>query len=78
MEAGQEVEAEVRISPRNFYCFFHDEDLDHPTRDCPDTKETKERMARAAPANNQQAIAHTYQPHQYHNPRYGNEHQYHT
>jgi hypothetical protein len=52
--------------PRRFYCVFHGEDCEHPTRDCPETKATKDRMARAAPADNQRAIAHTYQPHLYH------------
>jgi hypothetical protein len=32
--------------PRRFYCLFHGEDCAHPTRDCPETKATRDRMAR--------------------------------
>jgi hypothetical protein len=52
--------------PRRFYCLFHDEDCTHPTRDCPDTKATKDRMARVQPADNQWVVAHTYHPQQHH------------
>jgi hypothetical protein len=47
--------------PRRFYCLFHGEDCAHPTRDCPETKATRDRMARAQPADNPRVIAHTYQ-----------------
>jgi hypothetical protein len=47
--------------PRRFYCLFHDEDCAHPTRDCPKTKATRDRMARAQPADNPRVVAHTYQ-----------------
>jgi hypothetical protein len=30
----------------------------HPTTDCPETKATKDRMARAQPADNQRVVAH--------------------
>jgi hypothetical protein len=46
---------------RRFYCLFHDEDCVHPTRDCPETKATRDRMARAQPADNPRVVAHTYQ-----------------
>jgi hypothetical protein len=52
--------------PRRFYCLFHDEDSTHPTRDYPETKATKDRMAKNQLANNQQVVAHTYHPQQYH------------
>jgi hypothetical protein len=32
-----------------------------PTRDCPETKATRDRMARAQPADNPRVVAHTYQ-----------------
>jgi hypothetical protein len=38
--------------PRRFYCLFHGEDCAHPTRDCSETKATKDRMSRAQPADN--------------------------
>jgi hypothetical protein len=47
--------------PRRFYCLFHGEDCAHPTRDCPETKATRDRMARAQPADNPRVVAHTYQ-----------------
>jgi hypothetical protein len=47
--------------PCRFYCLFHDEDCVHPTRDCPETKATRDRMARAQPADNPRVVAHTYQ-----------------
>jgi hypothetical protein len=47
--------------PRRFYCLFHDEDCAHPTRDCPETKATRDRMSRAQPADNPRVVAHTYQ-----------------
>jgi hypothetical protein len=47
--------------PRRFYCLFHSEDCAHPTRDCPETKATRDRMARAQPADNPRVVAHTYQ-----------------
>jgi hypothetical protein len=47
--------------PHRFYCLFHDEDCVHPTRDCPETKATRDRMARAQPADNPRVVAHTYQ-----------------
>jgi hypothetical protein len=54
--------------PRRFYCLFHGEDYAHPTRDCPESKATKDRMSRAQPADNQWVIAHTYHEQQpYHN-----------
>jgi hypothetical protein len=46
--------------PRRFYCLFHGEDCAHPTRDCPETKATRDRMARAQPADNPRVVAHTY------------------
>jgi hypothetical protein len=46
--------------PRRFYCLFHGEDCVHPTRDCPETKATRDRMARAQPADNPRVVAHTY------------------
>jgi hypothetical protein len=53
--------------PRRFYCLFHGEDCVHPTRDCPETKATRDRMAQAQPADNPRVVAHTYQqpPHPY-------------
>jgi hypothetical protein len=47
--------------PRRFYCLFHGEDCVHPTRDCPETKATRDRMARAQPADKPRVVAHTYQ-----------------
>jgi hypothetical protein len=47
--------------PRRFYYLFHGEDCVHPTRDCPETKATRDRMARAQPADNPRVVAHTYQ-----------------
>jgi hypothetical protein len=47
--------------PHRFYCLFHGEDCVHPTRDCPETKATRDRMARAQPADNPRVVAHTYQ-----------------
>jgi hypothetical protein len=47
--------------PRRFYCLFHDEDCEHPTRDCPEMKATRDRMSRAQPADNPRVVAHTYQ-----------------
>jgi hypothetical protein len=37
----------------------------HPARDFPETKETKDCMARAVPTNNKRAISHTYHSNQY-------------
>jgi hypothetical protein len=59
--------------PRRFYCLFHGEDCAHPTKDCPETKATKDRMARNQPADNQQVVAHTYHPQQYHQQPYHNK-----
>jgi hypothetical protein len=47
--------------PCRFYCLFHGEDCAHQTRDCPEMKATKDRMARAQPADNPRVVAHTYQ-----------------
>jgi hypothetical protein len=47
--------------PRRFYCLFHGEDCAHQTRDCPETKVIRDRMARAQPADNPRVVAHTYQ-----------------
>jgi hypothetical protein len=47
--------------PRRFYCLFHGEDCAHPTRDCPETKATRDRMARAQLADNPRIVAHAYQ-----------------
>jgi hypothetical protein len=47
--------------PRRFYCLFHGEDCAHPTRDCPETKATRDRMSRAQPTDNPRVVAHTYQ-----------------
>jgi hypothetical protein len=47
--------------PRRFYCLFHGEDCAHPTRDCLETKATRDRMSRAQPADNPRVAAHTYQ-----------------
>jgi hypothetical protein len=47
--------------PRRFYCLFHGEDCAHPTRDCPETKATRDRMSRPQPTNNLRVVAHTYQ-----------------
>jgi hypothetical protein len=58
--------------PRRFYCLFHGEDCAHPTRDCPETKATKDRMSRAQPADNQRVVAHTY--HHHHQQPYNNGH----
>jgi hypothetical protein len=49
--------------PRRFYCLFHGEDCTHPTRDCLETKATRDRMSRAQPADNPRVVAHTYQHH---------------
>jgi hypothetical protein len=49
--------------PRRFYCLFHSEDCAHPTRDCSETKATRDRMSRAQPADNPRVVAHTYQHH---------------
>jgi hypothetical protein len=65
-----------RLQPRIFYCVFHGEDSGHPTMNCVETKVTKDRMPRAAPADNQRSIAHTYQPHPYHHHHYQNKHPY--
>jgi hypothetical protein len=53
--------------PRRYYCLFHGEDCTHPTRDCPETKATKDKMSRAQPTDNQRVVAHTYQ-HLYQQP----------
>jgi hypothetical protein len=47
--------------PHRFYCLFHGEDCAHPTRDCPETKATRDWMSRAQPADNPRVVAHTYQ-----------------
>jgi hypothetical protein len=47
--------------PRRFYCLFNDEDCAHQTKDCPETKATRGRMAQAQPADNPRVVAHTYQ-----------------
>jgi hypothetical protein len=47
--------------PRRFYCLFHGEDCAHPTRDCPKTKATRDRMSQAQPVDNPRVVAHTYQ-----------------
>jgi hypothetical protein len=49
--------------PRRFYCLFHGEDCAHPTRNCPETKATRDRISRAQPADNPRVVAHTYQHH---------------
>jgi hypothetical protein len=49
--------------PRRYYCMFHGKDCAHPTRDCSETKATRDRMSRAQPADNQRVVAHTYQHH---------------
>jgi hypothetical protein len=49
--------------PRRFYCLFHGEDYAHPTRDCPETKATRDKMSQAQPADNPRVVAHTYQHH---------------
>jgi hypothetical protein len=46
---------------RRFYCLFHGKDCAHPTRDCPETKATRDKMARAQLADNPRVVAHTYQ-----------------
>jgi hypothetical protein len=56
--------------PRRYYCLFHGEDCAHPTRDCPETKATRDRMSRAQPADNQRVVAHTY--HHHHPQPYNN------
>jgi hypothetical protein len=61
------------LQPGRIYCLFHDEDCVHPTRDCPETKATKDRMARAQLANNQRVVVHTYHPQQHHQQPYHNE-----
>jgi hypothetical protein len=60
-----------RQQPRRFYCLFHGEDCTHLTRDCPETKPTRDRMSRAQPAANQRVVAHTY--HHHHQQPYNNE-----
>jgi hypothetical protein len=47
--------------PCRFYCLFHGEDCAHPTKDCPETKATRDRMARAQRADNPRVVVHTYQ-----------------
>jgi hypothetical protein len=47
--------------PRRFSCLFHGEDCAHPTRECPETKATRDRMSRAQPVDNPRVVAHTYQ-----------------
>jgi hypothetical protein len=47
--------------PRRFYCLFHGKDCMHPTRDCPETKATRDRMVWAQPTDNPRVVAHTYQ-----------------
>jgi hypothetical protein len=47
--------------PRRFYCLFHGEDCAHPTRDCPETKATRDRMSHAQPTDNPRVVAHTSQ-----------------
>jgi hypothetical protein len=42
---------------------FHSEECAHPTRDCPKTKATRDRMSQAQPADNPRVVAHTYQHH---------------
>jgi hypothetical protein len=71
----QEKEAEVEgpASKEVLLC-VHSEDIGHPTRDWPETKQTKDCMARANPANNQRAITQTYHPQQYPHPHYQHEH----
>jgi hypothetical protein len=49
--------------PRRFYCLFHGEDCAHPTRDCPETKATRDKMSRAQPADNPRVVAQIYQHH---------------
>jgi hypothetical protein len=46
------------------------------TRDCPETKATKDRTAMALLANNQRVIGHTYHPHQYNPHQFQNDHRY--
>jgi hypothetical protein len=57
--------------PCKFYCLFHGKDCAHPTRDCLETKATRDRMSRAQPADNQRVVAHTY--HHHHQQLYNNE-----
>jgi hypothetical protein len=47
--------------PHRFYCLFHGKDYAHLTRDCPETKATRDRMSRAQLADNPRVVAHTYQ-----------------
>jgi hypothetical protein len=49
--------------PCRYYCLFHGEDCTHPTRDCPETKATRDRMSRAQLADNQRVVTHRYQHH---------------
>jgi hypothetical protein len=58
-----EEEAEDGRSSR-VDCLFHGKDCAHPSRDCPETKATKDRMSRAQSADNQRVVAHTYHHHQ--------------
>jgi hypothetical protein len=61
--------------PHRYYCMFHGEDCTHPTRDCLETKSTRDRMSRAQPADNQRVVAHTYQHH--HPQPYNHDHAQH-
>jgi hypothetical protein len=61
--------------PRRYYCLFHGKDCVHPTRDCPETKATRDRMSRAQPADNQRVVAHIY--HHHHPLPYNNGHAQH-
>jgi ATP-dependent exoDNAse (exonuclease V) beta subunit len=76
--AAATPEAEAKAESRNsegFTVFFMAK-TPHPTRDCPETKATKDRIAKNQPAENQRVIAHTYHPQQYHQRQFHNE-QYH-
>jgi hypothetical protein len=68
-EAGA---GDERSNRADIFCLFHGEDCAHPTRDCPETKATRDRMSRAQPANNQRVVAHTY--HHHHPQPYNNGH----
>jgi hypothetical protein len=57
------VGAGDRRNSRRYYCLFHGEDCVHPTRDCPETKATRDKMSRGQPADNPRVVAHTYQHH---------------
>jgi hypothetical protein len=61
---------------RRFYCLFHGEYFAHTTRDYPETKARKGRMARTPSTDNQRVVAHTYHPHQYNQHQFQNEHFY--